>query len=174
MTTMKQAVIRQAGAPEVIKTEETTRPSSAENEVLIEVKAAGVNFADIMRRKDTYFEKATFPMVIGAEVAGIVAEVGSRVTRFNKGDRVLGFSGVGGYAQYAVVNENFVNPIADEISFTESTALLVQGLTAYLMLTHAGPSEGKSIVIEGSAGGVGSLMVQIAHNIGVKNIIALA
>jgi NADPH2:quinone reductase len=174
MTTMKQAVIRTVGGPDVIKLEDAPRPTPKDNEVLIEVQASGVNYADIMRRRDVYIEKTTLPLVLGAEVAGFVAEVGSKVTRVKKNDRVLAFAGIGGYAEYAVANENFVNPISNELGFAESTAFLIQGLSAYLMLTDAGPSAGKSIVIEGAAGGVGSLMVQFARNIGVKNIIALA
>lgn len=174
MTSMKQAIIRKTGGPEVIEIEEADRPTPKAGEILIAVKAAGVNFSDVLRRRDSYREKTPVPLVIGAEVAGFVEAVGPGVTKFKKGDRVLGFSGVGGYAEYAIANENFANPISDDTGFAESTAFLIQGLSAYLMLTDAAPSAGKSIVIEAAAGGVGSLMVQIARRIGVTNIIAIA
>jgi NADPH2:quinone reductase len=171
---MKQAIIKQYGGPKVFKIEEVAKPVSKNDEILVEVKAAGVNFADIMRRNDNYLYKSTLPLVIGAEVAGIVVDVGPKVTKLKKGDRVLAYTGVGGYSQYIAVSENAANPISDQIGFVESTALLIQGLSAYLMLTDASKSVGKSIVIEAAAGGVGSLMVQIARNIGVKNIVGLA
>jgi NADPH:quinone reductase len=174
ITTMKQAIIRQYGGPEVFHIEEVAKPVAENDEVLVEVKAAGVNFADIMRRNDNYLHKSTLPLVIGAEVAGIVVDVGPKVTKLKKGDRIVAYTGVGGYSQYIAVSENAANRISDPMGFAESTAFLIQGLSAYLMLTDASKPVGKSIVIEAAAGGVGSLTVQIARNIGVKNIIGLA
>jgi NADPH2:quinone reductase len=174
MSMMKQVVLRQHGGPDVLKIEEVAKPVPQKDEVLVEVRAAGVNFADVLRRTGAYHEKPSLPLVIGAEIAGIVAEVGPDVTVFKKGDRVLGACGVGGYSQYIAMSQTALHPLSDQIDFADSTALLIQGLTAYLLLTHAGAVQDKTIVIEGAAGGVGSLMVQIARNIGVKTIIGMA
>ncbi len=101
---MKQVVIRQFGGPEVLKIEEAPKPEPKGDQILVEVKAAGVNFADLKRRSDTYLEKANLPLVIGAEVAGIVTECGPNVTKFKKGDRVFGITGIGHHATSASIS----------------------------------------------------------------------
>jgi NADPH2:quinone reductase len=82
--------------------------------------------------------------------------------------------GIGGYSQYIAKSETVFSRLPDGVTFAESTALLAQGLSAYLMLTDVVKAEGKTILIEGAAGGVGSLMIQIARSIGVERIVALA
>lgn len=174
MATMKQVSVSKFGAPEVLEIQEVAIPVPNGDEILVEIKAAGVNWADTMRRAGTYFEHEPFPYVLGAEAAGVVAEVGPAVKNYKKGDRVLGFVGVGGYSQYIARSETAFSPLPDGVSFAESTALLAQGLSAYLMLTDVVKTEGKTILVEGAAGGVGTLMVQIARSIGVEKIVALA
>jgi NADPH2:quinone reductase len=171
---MKQVSVSKFGGPEVLEIQEVAIPTPMGDEILVEVKAAGVNFADAMRRAGTYFEHEPFPYVLGAEAAGVVAEVGPDVKNYKKGDRVLGFVGIGGYSQYIAKSETAFSPLPEGVTFAESTALLAQGLSAYLMLTDVVKTEGKTILIEGAAGGVGSLMIQIARSIGVEKIVALA
>ena len=174
MATMKQVSVSRFGGPEVLEIQDVAIPAPNGDEILVEIKAAGVNWADAMRRAGTYFEHEPFPYVPGAEAAGVVADVGPEVKTFKKGDRVLGFVGIGGYSQYIVKSETAFSPLPEGVPFAESTALLAQGLSAYLMLTDVVTIEGKTILIEGAAGGVGSLMIQIAKSIGVGKIIALA
>ena len=174
MATMKQVSVSKIGGAEVLEIQEAPIPVPLGDEILVEIKAAGVNWADAMRRAGTYFEHEPFPYVLGAEAAGVVAEVGPGVKNYKKGDRVLGFVGVGGYSQYISRSETTFSPLPDGVSFPESTALLAQGLSAYLMLTDVVNTKGKTILIEGAAGGVGSLAIQIAKSIGAKKIIALA
>ncbi len=174
MATMKQVSVSRFGEPGVLEIQEVAIPAPKNDEILVEIKAAGVNWADTMRRAGTYFEHEPFPYVLGAEVAGVVAEVGPDVKNYKKGDRVLGFVGVGGYSQYIAKSETAFSPLPDGVAFAESTALLAQGLSAYLMLTDVVKTEGKTILIEGAAGGVGSLMIQIAKSLGVEKIVALA
>ena len=171
---MKQVSVSRFGGPEVLDIQEVAIPAPKSDEILFEIKAAGVNWADTMRRAGTYFEHEPFPYVLGAEAAGVVAEVGPDVKNYKKGDRVLGFVGVGGYSQYIAKSETAFSPIPEGVSFAESTALLAQGLSAYLMLTDIVKTKGKTILVEGAAGGVGSLMIQIAKSVGVEKIVALA
>ena len=171
---MEQVSVSKIGGPEVLKIQEVAIPTPKGDEILVEIKAAGVNWADAMRRAGTYFEHEPFPYVLGAEAAGVVAEVGPDVKNYKKGDRVLGFVGIGGYSQYIAMSETAFSPLPQGVTFAESTALLAQGLSAYLMLTDVVKTEGKTILIEGAAGGVGSLMIQIAKSIGVERIVALA
>jgi NADPH2:quinone reductase len=171
---MKQVSVSKFGGPEVLEIQEVAIPTPKGDEILVEIKAAGVNWADAMRRAGTYFEHEPFPFVPGIEAAGVVAEVGPDVKNYKKGDRVLGSVGVGGYSQYIAKSETIFSPLPEGITFAESTALLAQGLSAYLMLADVVKIEGKTILVEGAAGGVGSLMIQIAKSMGVKRIVALA
>jgi NADPH2:quinone reductase len=171
---MKQVSVSKNGRPDVLEIREVAIPIPKGDEILVEIRAAGVNWADAMRRAGTYFEHEPFPYVLGIEAAGVVAEVGPDVKNYKKGDRVLGSVGIGGYSQYIAKSETVFSPLPEGITFAESTALLAQGLSAYLMLTDVVKVIGKTILIEGAAGGVGSLMIQIARSIGVERIVALA
>jgi NADPH2:quinone reductase len=171
---MKQASVSKYGGPDVFEIQELAIPAPKGDEILVEIKAAGVNWADAMRRAGTYFEHEPFPYVLGAEAAGVVVAVGPEVKNYKNGDRVLGFVGIGAYSQYIAKSETSFSPLPEGVSFAESTALLAQGLSAYLMLTDVVNTHGKTILIEGAAGGVGSLMIQIARSIGMEKIVALA
>jgi NADPH2:quinone reductase len=102
MAQMKAIRVDEFGEPEVLKHVEVERPSPDEGEVLIEIKSAGVNYADTMRRRNQYVESQWLPFTPGSEVAGTVAEVGDDVEDVNVGDRVVTLLGTGGYAAYAV------------------------------------------------------------------------
>jgi NADPH2:quinone reductase len=146
---MKQVSVSKFGGPEVLEIQEVAIPAPKDDEILVEIKAAGVNWADAMRRAGTYFEHEPFPYVLGIEAAGVVAEVGPDVKNYKKGDRVLGSVGIGGYAQYIAKSETVFSPLPEGITFAESTALLAQGLSAYLMLTDVVNSKGKTILYRG-------------------------
>lgn len=175
---MKAIQITRSGGPEVLQLIDQPTPTPGVGQILIEVKAAGINFADIVAREGHYPPAPPPPFVPGYEAAGIVSAVGEGVTGWNVGDRVLSLTSencTNGYAEYAVVDAAGAAPLPEEVSFAEATALLIQGLTAYGLLTLAVPEiEGKSVLITGAAGGVGSLLVQLAKRLGAGTVIGLA
>ena len=171
---MKAIEIPRYGGPEVLQVIEKPQPAPGSGQILIETKAAGINFADLMSRAGTYPPAPKPPFVPGFEAAGIVAAVGEGVTNFKTGDRVAAMTSEG-YSEYALADAATAAPIPNALGFPEATALLVQGLTAYGLLTDAVPSiQGKSVLISAAAGGVGSLAVQIAKLLGAGTVIGLA
>src|SRR5919107_899555 len=175
MAQMKAIRVDEFGEPEVLKQVEVERPSPDEGEVLIEIKSAGVNYADTMRRRNQYVESQWLPFTPGSEVAGMVAELGDEVEDVNVGDRVVTLLGTGGYAAYAVARARNLIPIPDGMDFDEAAAIPLQGLTAYHVLETSGQlKEGESVLVHAAAGGVGYLAVQIAKLMGASPVIATA
>jgi NADPH2:quinone reductase len=163
---MRAIQITEFGGPEVLRETEVPQPEPGDGEVLIEVRAAGLNFADTHQRTNSYVAKAELPLIPGSEVAG---------TRADTGERVVALTGHGGYAQYAVAPAEQAWPIPDGVDDGAALALLLQGLTAWHMYTtcaHVAP--GESVVIHAAAGGVGSLAVQLGRRFGVGRVIATA
>ncbi len=148
--------------------EEVEKPTPAADEVLIKVAAAGINYADTMMRSGNYLTKPELPFTLGYEVAGTVEELGESVTKLQKGQRVLATASSGGYAEFATAKAATVLPLPDELGFSEANALLVQGLTALGLLNET--MSGQSILIHAAAGGVGTLLVQLAKHKGLKVI----
>ena len=175
MAQMKAIRVDEFGEPEVLKQVEVERPSPDEGEVLIEIKSAGVNYADTMRRRNQYVESQWLPFTPGSEVAGMVAELGDEVEDVNVGDRVVTLLGTGGYAAYAVARARNLIPIPDGMDFDEAAAIPLQGLTAYHVLETSGQlKEGESVLVHAAAGGVGYLAVQMAKLMGASPVIATA
>ncbi len=175
MSQMKAIQVSEFGEPGVLEYVEVERPSPGEGEVLVEVKAAGVNYADTMRRRNQYLEETPLPFVPGSEIAGVVAEVGADVQDAEEGDRVVMLLGTGGYAQYAVATGRNLIPIPEGMDFDEAAAVPLQGLTAYHVLKTSGMlKEGESVVVHAAAGGVGTLAVQMAKLMSAGLIIATA
>lgn len=148
--------------------EEIEKPTPKADEVLIKVAAAGINYADTMMRAGTYLTKPPLPFTLGYEAAGTIESLGESVTHLKIGQRVLATTSSGGYAEFATAKANQVIPIPDELGFGESTSLLVQGLTALGLL--APTKSGDSILVHAAAGGVGTLLVQLAKYKGLKVI----
>jgi NADPH2:quinone reductase len=142
-------------------------PDPRHGQVLIDVARAGVNYADVGRRRGTYDTAASLPRVLGGEVAG---------RRRDSGERVVALTlGGGGYAEVAAVDERLAFGIPDGIGDDEAIALLVQGVTAYHVVRSAGRlAEGESIVVHAAAGGVGSIAVQLARRWGAGRVIGVA
>lgn len=158
--------ITEFGGPEVLELVELPRPEPAEDEVLIEVSRAGLNFADTHQRTNSYLAKAELPLVPGSEVAGI---------RVDTGKRAVALCGAGGYAQYAVAPAALTFEIPEGIDDGTALALLLQGLTAWhLYKTCARVGAGESVVVHAAAGGVGSLGVQLGRPLGAGRVIATA
>lgn len=165
---MKAIRVNELGGAEKLSLEDVEKPVPAADEVLIKVAAAGVNFADTMMRSGNYLTKPELPLTLGYEAAGTIEEIGESVTKFEKGQRVLATVSSGGYAEYATANQNLTMPIPDELGYGEANALLVQGLTALGLLDET--KAGDSILIHAAAGGVGTLLVQLAKHKGLKVI----
>lgn len=163
---MKAIRVNELGGPEKMVLEEIETPVPAADELLIAVRAAGVNYADTMMRSGNYLTKPPLPFTLGYEAAGTVEAIGSEVENFRIGQRVLATTISGGYAEFATAKANSAIPIPDELGYGESTALLVQGLTALGLLNPT--KEGQSILIHAAAGGVGTLLVQLAKSKGLK------
>src|SRR5919202_1012413 len=173
MPQMKAIRVSQFGDPDVLEYVEVERPSPGEGEVLVEVKAAGVNYADTMRRRNQYLEETPLAFVPGSEIAGVVAEVGAGVEGAKEGDRVVTLLGTGGYAEYTIVPARHLIPIPDGMDFDQAAAIPLQGLTAYHVLKTSGMlKEGESVLVHAAAGGVGRLAVQMAKLMGAGSIIA--
>jgi NADPH2:quinone reductase len=163
---MRAIQMTEFGGPEVLKLVELPAPEAGPGEVLIRVRSAGVNFADTHTRTNSYVQKATLPLVPGGEVAGI---------REDTGERVVALVGSGGYAEYAIAPLEHVFPIPDGLDDGTALAMIVQGTTAWhLYRTSGRVAAGESVVVHGAAGGVGSLAVQLGHQLGAGRVIATA
>ena len=165
---MKAIRVNELGGADKLTLEEIEKPTPKADEVLIKVGAAGINYADTMMRAGTYLTKPALPFTLGYEAAGTIESVGENVTNFKIGQRVLATTSSGGYAEFATAKAVLTMPIPDELGFGESTALLVQGLTALGLLNET--KAGDSILIHAAAGGVGTLLVQLAKHKGLKVI----
>jgi NADPH:quinone reductase-like Zn-dependent oxidoreductase len=155
---MRAVVITKAGDPSVLKVEQRPDPSPpGSGQVLIEVRAAGVNFADTMARVGLYEDAPPLPAVVGYEVAGVITAVGTAGTRF------------GGYAEQVVVAEGAAIPLADGLSFEQGAAIPVNYATAWAGLLGFGSLQaGERVLVHAAAGGVGIAALQIAKAHGAE------
>jgi NADPH:quinone reductase-like Zn-dependent oxidoreductase len=160
---MKQIWIPKIGGPDVLELREAPDPNAKSGEVRIRVKAAGVNFADLMARQGLYPDAPRLPAVVGYEVAGIVDQAEAGLS-FKPGDRVGAITRFGGYSDTVVVPKEFVFPLPPKLSFEEGAAIPVNYLTAWLMLVNQGNVEkGDKVLIHAAAGGVGQAALQICR-----------
>ena len=161
---MRQVVIPRYGAPDVLEMREAPDPAPAKGEVRIRVRAAGVNFADILARLGLYPDAPKPPCVVGYEVAGRIDGVGASVTGFNDGDRVVALTRFGGYADLVTVPTEQVFHFPDVLSDSEAAAVPVTYLTAALALYRmAALAPGETVLIHNAGGGVGIAALQLAR-----------
>jgi NADPH:quinone reductase len=154
---------------------EVEKPKPGANEVLIDVKAAGINYAELELTKGKYNVFKKPPFIMGFEASGVVVEVGSLVRNLKVGDRIASIVSSGGYAEYATARADSAIPIPDGVSFAEASTITIQGLSAYTLLKFAAkPRPTESVLIQSAAGGVGLYLVQLAKIMGVRKVIALA
>ena len=154
--------VAEYGDSDVLTVTEQEPPAAGDDEVRIDVRAAGVNFADIEQRRGTYPDGPSPPFVPGLEVAGTVAAAPEEAA-VDVGDRVAALASSGGYAEVATAPVERTFPVPDSLSFREAVAIPVQGLTAHNALHEWGRLEtGECVLIHAAAGGVGSLAVQLA------------
>jgi NADPH2:quinone reductase len=155
---------------------ETTKPKAGPGQVLIEVKASGINFAELELTHGRYPTGQTPPFIMGFEAAGTVAEIGPGVANVRTGDPVAAIVNSGGYAEFTVADAAACIPIPPGVSFSEATTIPIQGLSAYALLELAArPRTTDTLLIQAAAGGVGLYLVQLAKAaFGVKTVVALA
>ena len=159
---MKRIVYTKRGGLEAIEIIDEKSSEPGNNEVMIEVHRAGINFADLMMRQGLYGAAPDFPFTPGYEVSGVIRAIGSDVERHNVGDRVVALTGFGGYAEQVVVSEERAWTLPDNVSFDAAAAMPVTYLTAHHMLVHLGNfREGDSVLVHHAAGGVGTATAQI-------------
>jgi NADPH:quinone reductase-like Zn-dependent oxidoreductase len=161
---MRQAVIPRYGAPEVFEIREAPDPVPAAGDIRVRVRAAGVNYADILARMGLYPDAPHPPLVVGYEVAGEVERVGAGVTGFAEGDRIFGLTRFGGYSDLIVVPAAQAFRIPGELSDAEAAAIPVNYLTAALALYRmAALNPGETVLIHNAGGGVGIAALQLAR-----------
>ncbi|HID5295207.1 TPA: NAD(P)H-quinone oxidoreductase [Klebsiella pneumoniae] len=165
---MKYIAISQPGGPEVLQIREGEIPTIGEHEVLIEVKAAGVNRPDILQRQGLYPMPEGVTPVPGLEVAGVVLKVGAQVTAFTPGDRVCALTNGGGYAEYCAVPAGQTLPIPAGLSFSEAAAIPETFFTVWANVFQLGKLQpGESILVHGGASGIGTTSVLLCHALGM-------
>ena len=169
---MRSVWITRTGSPDVLEVRENPDPTPATGEVLVRVRAAGVNFADIMARLGFYPDAPKLPCVVGYEVAGTIEKVGTGVPpELTPGRRVVVLTRFGGYSEAVVAPAAQVFPIPDSLGFNEAAAIPVTYLTAVLMLRHfANVRQGETVLVHAAAGGVGTAAIQLCRIAGAEII----
>jgi NADPH2:quinone reductase len=169
---MKAIQVHQFGGPEVLALHEIPTPKPGPGEVLVKVRAAGVNPYDTYMRNGTYPIKPSLPYTPGSDAAGTVEAVGEGVKRVKPGDRVYTAKTVSGaYAEFALALESQVNHLPEKISFSQGAGLWVPYGTAFTGLHHQAQARaGETVLIHGASGGVGIASVQISRALGLTVI----
>jgi NADPH2:quinone reductase len=174
---MRAIRMHETGSPEVLRLDEVDVPTAGEHQVLIRVAVAGVNFTDVMARQGVYLTRDAapqLPAVPGTEVAGVVTAAGPGAPSDLVGRRVVAFVR-GGYAEYAVAPVALVTELPDGVDLDSAVACLVQGVSAWQLLSDCGRVQpGESVLVHSAAGGVGTLAVQLARVLGASIVVGTA
>ncbi len=166
---MKAILVKQTGGPEVMELVDLPVPEPKANEAVVKLAASGVNFIDVYFREGRY--KAAVPFIPGQEGAGTVSAIGKDVKSVKPGDRVAWTATLGCYAEYAAVAADRLVTIPQGVSDQQAAATMLQGMTAHYLLYDTYPlKKGETALVHAGAGGVGLLLVQMAHNIGARVI----
>jgi NADPH2:quinone reductase len=159
---MKAIRVHKFGGPEVLQLDDVADPTPGPGQVLVQIKAAGVNPVDTYIRSGTYAQSPTLPYVPGGDAAGVVKSAGAGVTRFRAGDRVWVLR-AGGYAELAACDVAMVHPLPAGLSFAQGAGVGVPYATAYRGLHHKAQARpGETVLVHGASGGVGIAAVQLA------------
>jgi NADPH:quinone reductase-like Zn-dependent oxidoreductase len=175
---MKAEIIERFGPPdEVMHTAAVPVPEVGDDEVLIDVRSAGIGVWDPMLSKGQFGAEAGLPRVLGSDGSGTIVAKGSKVTRFELGDRVYGFAFMnpkgGFYAEYTVLPEDEVSKVPEGLSLEQAGVLAVDGLTALAGLDKLNLERGDTVMIFGASGGVGHLALSLAKRLGAR-VLAIA
>jgi NADPH:quinone reductase len=169
---MTAVAIKAPGGPEVLVPEERAVPTPAATEVLVRVRAAGVNRPDVMQRKGQYPPPPGAPDIPGLEIAGEVAAVGDKVKRWKVGDRICALVSGGGYAEYCVTDEATALAVPKGFSFTDAAALPETFMTVWHNVFERGALKpGETVLIHGGSSGIGTTAIMLAKQFGAKVIV---
>jgi NADPH2:quinone reductase len=170
---MRALVCNAFGPPESLNLEQHHAPLPASGQVLVDVRAAGINFPDILMISGEYQVKSAPPFVPGNELAGIVAAVGEGVSRFSAGDHVIATPMGGAFAEQCVVDQNMCLPLPDQLSFEQGAGFTITYATSYHSFRQSTELKpGETVLVLGAAGGVGITAVEIARALGARVIAA--
>jgi NADPH2:quinone reductase len=166
---MKAIQVKQVGGPEAMELVELPVPQPKTNEAVVKLAASGVNFIDVYVREGRY--KAPLPLIPGSEGAGVVTAAGADVTSLKVGERVAWAGVQGSYAEYISAPADRLVPIPQGVTDQQAAAVMLQGMTAHYLSHDTFPlKKGQTALVHAAAGGVGLLLVQMAHNIGARVI----
>jgi NADPH2:quinone reductase len=170
---MRAVLCKQFGPPERLVVEDVPTPAIGDHQVLLRVKACGVNFPDLLIIENKYQFKPPLPFSPGGEVSGVVQQVGAKVANLKVGDRVLGTPGIGGFAEELAIDARNVVPIPDAMPFDAAAAFLfTYGTSHYALKDRAALQPGETLLVLGAAGGVGLAAVELGKVMGVRVIAA--
>jgi len=156
--------------PRAVEVGEIADPVRGDEQVLVEVRAAGVNFPDVLLSKDMYQYKPQLPFVLGGEFAGVVREAPAG-SEFSPGDRVAGSATVGAFAELVSLPERSVYPLPAKVDFIAGACLPMNYLTmTFALLTRGALREGETVLVHGAAGGIGTAAIQLAKALGAQVI----
>ena len=170
---MKALVCESYGPPESLQIRDVPDPSPAAGEVLVSIRAAGINFPDLLLIAGQYQVKVPPPFIPGNEAAGIVEAIGEGVRNFRPGDRVIALPQTGAFAEKCVVSESFCVPLPGGLSFEQGAGFTITYATSYHAFHQStGLKPGETVLVLGAAGGVGITAVEIASALGARVIAA--
>ncbi|WP_201463606.1 NADPH:quinone oxidoreductase family protein [Brevundimonas aurantiaca] len=170
---MRAVLSKAAGGPETLVVEDVLDPTPKAGEVVIEVKAVGINYPDTLIIEDKYQFRPERPFSPGAEVAGVVEAVGEGVKGVAKGDRVIAVPGWGGLVERLAVRAETVIPMPEAMSFEEAAALIMTyGTSYYALKDRAQLKPGETLLVLGAAGGVGAAAVELGKAMGARVVAA--
>src|SRR5258708_7036384 len=168
---MKAVLCKDWGPPDALVVEDIPSPKPGKGQVLVSVKASGVNFPDVLLIQNKYQFKPELPFSPGSEIAGVVKQVGEGVHGFMPGDRVMAHIRSGGYAEEAVVDEALLAPVPAGLDFPLAASFGLVYATAYHALKdRAGIRAGETLLVLGAAGGVGLAAVELGKLFGARVI----
>jgi len=169
---MKAVVVTEFGGPEVLEVRDVAKPEPGPEEILVRVRSSGLNRADLLQRMGRYPAPQGSPQDIpGLEYAGTVEAVGSSVSLWNPGDRVMGILGGGGYAEFVIVHERTAVRVPAGIQNEEAGAIPEVFMTAFdALVRQMALSEGETVLIHAVGSGVGTAAVQLTESAGVRTI----
>ena len=171
---MKAVVCREHGLPEKLElVDDWAEPQMGEHDVLVRVKAAGLNFPDVLIIQGKYQFQPELPFVPGNECSGEVEAVGAAVTRYKVGDKIISAAGTGAFCERIVANENSVFPMPEGLTFEQAAGVSITYFTSYYALKQrANLQPGETMLVLGAAGGVGTTAIELGKLMGAKVIAA--
>ncbi len=170
-SSMRAVIAEGSGGPEVLKLVERPVPQPGEGEILVRIRAAGINRPDVAQRQGTYPPPPGASDILGLELAGEVVALGPNATRFKEGDRVMALVASGAYAEYAAVHETNALPVPAGLSWEEAGAVPETYFTVWTnVFERGGLKAGETLLLHGGTSGIGTTAIQLAKAFGAKVI----